>query len=789
MTKCFPRPPRAPFQALAALRASLGAILLSLTIAAALVLAPGAGMAQEAATEGEAAVEAGAEAAITDPARVLADILRDEAARDALIAELERAAELAEPEPVEEAVVEAATDEVSIGRQIALVTQGAAENIADAASLTWRRLQRAPALLSGFSGEEIPALVAAATDLLLVIAGTVLVFFGLRRAAVPIYRRMGASARGGSIARSVMMFSASGLMDVLIVILAWAAGYALALLAFGEFGEIALRQTLYLNAFLLVEMIKVGVRLLLSPASGSLRILPLQDEAAKYLSRWLNLLVGILGYGQLLVVPILNSEVSYAAGRAGTAVLGVLVLAIAIYLVLRNRQPVAHWMLGTQPGEPRKRGSVAFVARHWHWLALIYLAAMAITVLTRPARVVFDTFATSGQIALAVLVGVVVSSWLGRAMRKGVRLPEWVNERLPLLERRLNGFVPRALFLLRILIIIAVAAFALDAIGWLDVGGWLGSNMGLQFSGTVASVLLVLLASAAIWLGLNSWIDYRLNPSYGKVASAREQTLLTLLRNAATVALAVITLMFVLAEIGLDIAPLLASAGVLGLAIGFGAQKMVQDIITGIFIQFENAINVGDVITVGGITGEVEKLTIRSVSLRDLQGAYHIVPFSAVDLVTNYMRGFGYFLCEMGVAYRENVEEVKAAMFDAFEELRSDPEQAQKILEDFEWFGLNAFGDSAIVLRARIKCAPGTQWGVGRAYNAIVKRIFDERGIEIPFPHQTIYLGEAKDGATQTFKVSNVAAPAQIEAEEAPGGPAKHRGGTPTQDGPAEESS
>jgi small-conductance mechanosensitive channel len=248
-------------------------------------------------------------------------------------------------------------------------------------------------------------------------------------------------------------------------------------------------------------------------------------------------------------------------------------------------------------------------------------------------------------------------------------------------------------------------------------------------------------------------VDYRLNPEFGSVATSRERTLLTLLRNAATIALVIITLMFVLAEIGLDIAPLLASAGVLGLAIGFGAQKMVQDIITGIFIQFENAMNVGDVVTVGGVTGTVERLTIRSVSLRDLHGVFHIIPFSSVDMVSNYVKDYGYFVCDMGVAYREDVEEAKQAMLDAFAELKGDPEQASGILDELEWFGVNSFGDSAVMLRARIKCVPGRQWGIGRAYNGVLKTVFDARNIEIPFPHQTIYFGETKDGRTQSVKV------------------------------------
>jgi small conductance mechanosensitive channel len=179
---------------------------------------------------------------------------------------------------------------------------------------------------------------------------------------------------------------------------------------------------------------------------------------------------------------------------------------------------------------------------------------------------------------------------------------------------------------------------------------------------------------------------------------------------------------------------------------------MVQDIITGIFIQFEGVINVGDVITLNGTTGVVEKLTIRSVSLRDYQGIYHMIPFSSVDMVSNYMMEYGYFVADMGVAYRESVPEVKEAMFDAFNELK-EGENGAKITGDFEWFGLNSFGDSAIVLRGRIKTRPGDQWGIGRAYNEIIKRIFDERGIEIPFPYQTLTWAENKDGSSVPMRV------------------------------------
>ncbi|MEX0340251.1 MAG: mechanosensitive ion channel family protein, partial [Arenibacterium sp.] len=192
--------------------------------------------------------------------------------------------------------------------------------------------------------------------------------------------------------------------------------------------------------------------------------------------------------------------------------------------------------------------------------------------------------------------------------------------------------------------------------------------------------------------------------------------------------------------------------GVLGLAIGFGAQKLVQDIITGIFIQFENAINVGDVVTLGSTTGTAEKLTIRSVTLRDVNGTVHLIPFSSVDMVSNYVKDFAYFVCDLGIAYRENVDDGRAAMEAAFAKLMQS-ENAQFVTGDLEWFGVQSLGDSAVVLRARIKCVPGKQWAIGRAYNELCKRIMDERGIEIPFPHQTVFFGENKDGSAPPLRL------------------------------------
>ncbi|MCI5038849.1 MAG: mechanosensitive ion channel [Donghicola eburneus] len=642
-------------------------------------------------------------------------------------------------------------DDVSFGRQIATFTKGLAEDLTAQSAQIWRQITFSVSTLTSLDSDDASDLLATFKDLALVIVSTIAVFIVLRSFATSYYKRLGAKASDSLFLRSVGLFFLSGAIDVLIVLISWLTGYALALMVFGEFGEIGIRQTLYLNAFLVVELIKVVVRLIFSPATSSLRMFPLNDDTAGYVSRRLNLLIGLLGYGQLLVVPVVNNDLSYMTGRAVTLILALLVLGIIIATVLRNRTNVASYLLGRDE-EDAPKGAARVLARNWHWPVLLYLAGVFVIVMTRSTTVVFQTFVNTAQVALVVLIGMMASGWLTHFVRHGVRLPASWKERLPLLESRLNKFVPKVLAGLRVVLFLFVVVFALNALGVFDLGAALASNFGANLSAKTISVILILAVSCLIWLALTSWVDYRLNPDWGTAPSSRETTLLSLLRNAATIALIIITLMFVLSQIGLDIAPLLASAGVLGLAIGFGAQKMVQDIITGIFIQFEGVINVGDVITLNGTTGVVEKLTIRSVSLRDYQGIYHMIPFSSVDMVSNYMMEYGYFVADMGVAYRESVPEVKEAMFDAFNELK-EGDNGTLITGDFEWFGLNSFGDSAIVLRGRIKTRPGDQWAIGRAYNEIIKRIFDERGIEIPFPYQTLTWAENKDGSSVPMRV------------------------------------
>ena len=754
-----------------------------------IALPQGAALAQGAAAvvaDGASSADAPAEATDSTLSGLL-EVLKDDAARERLIAALEEAAAEggSAADGAAAAEPDVPVDPVSIGRQLAETTQAIAQSAADSVSNIWSRLGRAGTMMGELDADTWATIGDAALDLLLVLLVTVATYIVLRRAMIPIYRRMGRYAKTCGPILGLGTGVLAVLIDALIVIVAWAVGYVVTTTVFGEFGQIGFRQTLYLNAFLAVELVKVAARAILSPSTADLRVLSVSDLAAKRCSRVTNIVVSLLGYGQLLVVPIVNGSAGYFAGRAVAAVVAFLAVLYLIAALIRYRESVGNWLVEQllpwrkmneeereaagyvevevpegeeEPEVPRvpADGWLARLLKLWWLPGIAYLVFMLYVAVTQPISAVSDALVASLRVALAIVAGLLIGRVITGMAVRGVHLPDHINQKIPLLDARINRLVPNMLFGVRWIVVIAVVAFALETLGILSAWSWLRSPAGLSLSGTIIVVALILIIAYAIWVAFSSWVDYRLNPDYGEPPSSRETTLLTLLRNAVTVALIILTLMFALAELGLNIGPLIASAGVLGLAIGFGAQKLVQDIITGVFIQFENAINVGDVVTVGGITGGVERLTVRSVTLRDLQGIVHIVPFSSVDMVSNFTREFSYYVVDMGIAYREDVDEAKQAMFDAYELLREDPEQGMFLLGDLEYFGLDQFGDSAVVLKCRVKTWPGKQWGVGRAYNRYLKKVFDERGIEIPFPHQTLFFGEAKDGSVQTLPIRQI---------------------------------
>jgi moderate conductance mechanosensitive channel len=241
-------------------------------------------------------------------------------------------------------------------------------------------------------------------------------------------------------------------------------------------------------------------------------------------------------------------------------------------------------------------------------------------------------------------------------------------------------------------------------------------------------------------------------------AVKRATTLGRVFRYIVGVVISLIAVMLVLGELGVSVAPILGAAGVVGIAVGFGAQSLVKDYFTGFFILLENQIRQGDVVHIADKSGLVEEITLRYIRLRDYDGNVHYVANGLVTTVTNMSRGFAQSVIDVGIAYREDIDEAFGVMRSVAAEMRADPTFAPRILDELEVAGVEKWADSAVILRCRFKVAPLEQWTVRREFLRRLKAAFDARGIEIPFPHLTVYAGAGKDRTAPDFRVRTAAA-------------------------------
>jgi small conductance mechanosensitive channel len=220
----------------------------------------------------------------------------------------------------------------------------------------------------------------------------------------------------------------------------------------------------------------------------------------------------------------------------------------------------------------------------------------------------------------------------------------------------------------------------------------------------------------------------------------RAETLSGIVRGVAMTLVIVVSAMLVLQELGVALAPVLATAGIGGLAVAFGAQSLVRDVVTGFFILLEDQIRVGDVVEVEGQGGLVESVGLRILTLRGLDGSVYIVPNGTIRHVKNMTKGFSYALLDVGVSYREDIDTVIQALAQVAAELRDDPDFGPDILQDPEMLGVDDLADSAVVIKMRLKTQPSKQWRVAREMRRRIKKAFDARGFEIPFPHRTLHI-------------------------------------------------
>jgi small conductance mechanosensitive channel len=518
-----------------------------------------------------------------------------------------------------------------------------------------------------------------------------------------------------------------------------------------------------------VQSVLLLARAILTPRMPSLRFLPVGDETAAYLYVWIKRFSYIVLYSYF----VLQADVLRVPREILQGVIhltGFVVLLMLAIFVLQNRETVASWLRGGGALEAgRVQGTFVavrrFLASTWHLLAIAYLAGTYIVWSLRIPGGFELMFRGAAITTFLLAFGRQLAHGVERLLGRGFAVGDDLEQRYPALQARVNRYLT-ILHRFSVGIVYVLIALVILQIWGIDLIGWAGVTLGTQLGAQVVHLGLLLLVMLLIWELSSAAIDHYLEAVDETGAriqrSGRMRTLLPLLRTALVVLIAIVSLLHTMSVMGVDLAPLLATAGVIGIAIGFGSQKLVQDVINGMFILFQDTISVGDFVEVGGHGGTVERMSVRTMELRDVAGAVHTIPFSEITTVKNWAKEFGYALLDVGIAYREDVDEVMEVLRQIGAELEADPEVGQFMLEPIDVWGVDALADSAVIIKARIKTKPLRQHYVRRQFNRLMKRRFDELGIEIPFPHQTLYFGYDKAGRAAPVHVhlSRAAEPA-----------------------------
>jgi small conductance mechanosensitive channel len=673
----------------------------------------------------------------------LVDTLKDPTARDKLVAELqaliaaERGAQPQAAAPTTAGVID------DLSRAIADIT----DEILATASV----LLDAP-LLIGWAKAQIgdPAM----REQWLAIALKLAIIFGAALAADAAARwalrrpaaRFAARPHDRAGVRLLLMIPGTILEALPVIVFAGVAFFVMpfARLHLGEEQAAIVLVWAVFWARLILAAARVA---LLSPSAAGL--VNFSEETRNYLYIWARRFTGWAIFGPAVAngawwlgVP----GAVYVLVLRGT----VMVLAIlAVIFILQNRRAVAEWLRGnasaakvSKRGEERRWGLLRNqMAEIWHILAIIYVVGtFGIYVLHIEGGLALLLRATLLSVVV-LLAAALVLRFINRLGRTGFAVRPDLKARFPTLEARTNRYLP-VLFFLASAIVYLFTALALLQVWGVGAFAWFDTVAGRQVRGSLFATLVVLVLALVLWELFSAAIERYLHSlAAGPHAQhARIRTLLPLLRTTVAVLIIVTTGLIVLAQLGVNIAPFLAGAGVIGLAVGFGSQALVKDVITGLFILAEDQLAVGDAVDVGKGQGVVEAISIRSLRLRDIAGNLVNIPFSEVTTVKNMSRDYAYVVCDIGVVFREDPDRVTTVLRRVGTELAADPAWSRYLLGPVQVLGLDRFTDNAVVIRSQVKVAPLQQWNVGRELNRRIKRAFDADGIEMPAGNQTRYL-------------------------------------------------
>lgn len=665
----------------------------------------------------------------------LADILENDTSRQALIGQLRDAAATPSQEPVPAIAPPGSAEQKTVLENVTEVSRHYSEALSSRFAQLWRNLIGSPH--KPFN----PQTFTTAVSHFLMLAAIVFAFYWLARlCAWPLYRKMGQWGRKknrdkGSWFPLPLMITGAFIIDLLLLALTLFVGQISSDALNAGSKTIAFQQALFLNAFALIEFFKALLRLIFCPGVPDLRPFAIQDKSAKYWALRLSILSGLIGYGLLVAVPIISNQVNVQFGALANVLIMLCITLWALYLIFHNKKHITESLL--QLADRSLSFFSLFIrafALVWHWLASAYFIVLCFFSLFDPGNslkfMMGATFKSLAIIGIAAFVSGLLSRWIS----KTITLSPQVQRNYPELQKRVNGWASVSLKVARILTVCVAVMLLLNAWGLFDFWNWLHNGAGEKTVDILIRIALILFFSAVGWTLLASLIENRLvSDIHGRpLPSARARTLLTLFRNALAVIISTITIMIVLSEIGVNIAPLLAGAGALGLAISFGSQTLVKDIITGIFIQFENGMNTGDLVTIGPLTGTVERMSIRSVGVRQDTGAYHIIPWSSITTFANFVRGIGSVVANYDVDRHEDADKAKQALQAAVEELLEMDGIRGLIIGEPSFAGIVGLTNTAFTLRVSFTTQPLKQWTVRFALDSMVKKHFDLADVRMP---------------------------------------------------------
>ncbi|MEZ6875509.1 mechanosensitive channel protein [Enterobacter sp. KBR-315C3_2022] len=665
----------------------------------------------------------------------LADVLENEGSRKELVDQLRHAAATPPQETVPTITPPEVTEQKTVLENVTDVSRRYGDALASRFAQLYRNLIGSPH--KPFNPETFSN---AARHFLLLAAGIFAFYWLVRLCAWPLYRKMGRWGRKKNQQKNSwlhlpLMIASAFIIDLLLLVLTLFVGQQLADNLNAGNKTIAFQQALFLNAFALIEFFKALLRLIFCPRVPELRPFNVGNDSARYWALRLSVLSGLIGYGLLVGVPIISNQVNVQFGALANVLIMLCITVWALYLIFHNKKAITQSLLHLAD---RSLSFFSLFIRAfalvWHWLASAYFIVLCFFSLFDPGNslkfMMGATFKSLAIIGIAAFVSGLLSRWIS----KTITLSPQVQHSYPELQKRVNGWMSASLKVARILTVCVAIMLLLNAWGLFDFWNWLHYGAGEKTVDILIRIALILFFSAVGWTLLASLIENRLvSDIHGRpLPSARARTLLTLFRNALAVIISTITIMIVLSEIGVNIAPLLAGAGALGLAISFGSQTLVKDIITGIFIQFENGMNTGDLVTIGPLTGTVERMSIRSVGVRQDTGAYHIIPWSSITTFANFVRGIGSVVANYDVDRHEDAEKAKQALRDAVGELMEMEDIRGLVIGEPSFAGIVGLTNTAFTLRVSFTTQPLKQWTVRFALDSMVKKHFDLADVRMP---------------------------------------------------------